>query len=133
LISCLQIGRNRCARAMIRPHRRECIRQPPPRLFRRVSGNWHAVDLLPLARKRPAWELEYQGTPLAAAVRSEPWCKEADRLKHAQRTRRMVEFLLKRGAATNLPDDEPWATPLAWARRRGLEDIEAILIKRGAT
>jgi hypothetical protein len=25
----------------------------------------------------------------------------------------MVEFLLKRGAATNLAGDEPWATPLA--------------------
>jgi len=33
--------------------------------------------------------------------------------------RQMVEFLLKRGAATNLPGDQPWATPLAWARKRG--------------
>jgi len=45
----------------------------------------------------------------------------------------MVEFLLKRGAATNLPDDEPWATPLAWARKLGLADIEEILLKHGAT
>jgi hypothetical protein len=45
----------------------------------------------------------------------------------------MVEFLLKRGAATNLPDDEPWATPLAWARKFGLADIEEILLKHGAT
>jgi hypothetical protein len=29
----------------------------------------------------------------------------------------MVEFLLSRGAATNLPDDEFWSTPLAWAER----------------
>jgi hypothetical protein len=44
----------------------------------------------------------------------------------------MVEFLLKRGAATNLPDDEPWATPLAWARKFGVADIEDVLIKLGA-
>jgi hypothetical protein len=45
----------------------------------------------------------------------------------------MVEFLLKRGAATNLPGDEPWATPLAWARKLRLPDIEELLIKHGAT
>jgi hypothetical protein len=45
----------------------------------------------------------------------------------------MVEFLLERGARANLPDDERWATPLAWARKLGLADIEAILLKRGAT
>ncbi len=45
----------------------------------------------------------------------------------------MVEFLLKRGAATNLPDDEPWATPLAWARKLGLADLEEVLVKHGAT
>ncbi len=41
----------------------------------------------------------------------------------------MVEFLLKRGAATNFSDDEPWATPLAWARKLGLVDIERILLR----
>ena len=40
---------------------------------------------------------------------------------------------LDRGAATDLPGDEPWATPLAWARRRGLENIAALLAKHGAT
>jgi ankyrin repeat protein len=79
-----------------------------------------------------AREFEFQGTPLAAAVRYEPWCRNADRAKHAELRRRMVEFLLKRGAATNLPGDEPWATPLAWSRRRGLEEIEAILVEHGA-
>ena len=74
-----------------------------------------------------ARDLEFKGTPLAAAVRHQPWCREQDRPKQAQRRKRMVEFLLKRGAATNLPGDEPWATPLAWARRRGLADMEAIL------
>jgi ankyrin repeat protein len=77
--------------------------------------------------------LEFQDTPLAAAVRYEPWCKEEDRSKLAQRKRRMVEFLLKRGAATNLPGDESWARPLAWARKLGLADIEEVLIERGAT
>jgi ankyrin repeat protein len=74
--------------------------------------------------------LEFHETPLAAAVRSGVGSKEP---KLAQRRRRMVEFLLKCGAATNLPDDEPWATPLAWARKLGLADIEGILVKHGAT
>jgi ankyrin repeat protein len=78
-------------------------------------------------------DFEFQGTPLAAAVRCEPWCREQDRAKHAERQRRMIEFLLKRGAATNLAGDQPWATPLAWARKRKLKNIEAILIKHGAT
>jgi ankyrin repeat protein len=70
--------------------------------------------------------LEFNETPLVAAVRSGLGSQEP---KLAQRRRRMVEFLLKRGAATNLPDDEPWATPLAWARKLGLADIEEILMK----
>jgi ankyrin repeat protein len=73
--------------------------------------------------------LEFNETPLAAAVRSGLGSKEP---KPAQRRRRMVEFLVKRGAATNLPDDEPWATPLAWARKLGLAEIEEILLKHGA-
>ncbi|HWY86089.1 MAG TPA: ankyrin repeat domain-containing protein [Gemmataceae bacterium] len=74
--------------------------------------------------------LEFNETPLAAAVRSGLGGKEPE---PAQRRRGMVEFLLKRGAATNLPDDEPWATPLAWARKLGLADIEEVLLKHGAT
>jgi ankyrin repeat protein len=77
--------------------------------------------------------LEFHDTPLAAAVRHEPWCRNADRGDLAPRRRRMVEFLLKRGAATNLPGDEPRTTPLAWARKLGLADIEEILLKHGAT
>jgi hypothetical protein len=42
-------------------------------------------------------------------------------------------FLLERGAATNLPDDEPWATPQACAQKLGLVDIEEFLLKHGAT
>jgi len=77
-----------------------------------------------------AREVEFQGTPLAAAVRA--WCRNADP-KQAQRIRQMVKFLLKRGAATNLPGDEPWATPLAWATRFGRGDIVELLKQRGAT
>jgi hypothetical protein len=41
--------------------------------------------------------------------------------------------LLERGAGTNLPGDEPWATPLAWATRRGHGRIAEILRRAGAT
>jgi ankyrin repeat protein len=74
--------------------------------------------------------IEFNETPLAAAVRSGLGSQEP---KLAERRRRMVEFLLKRRARANLPDDEPWATPLAWARKLGLADIEEILLKHGAT
>jgi ankyrin repeat protein len=77
-----------------------------------------------------ARELEFQGTPLAAAVRSFP---TGDDPEKARRGQGMIAFLLKRGAATNLPGDEPWATPLAWARRRGLREIEAMLREHGAS
>jgi hypothetical protein len=36
------------------------------------------------------------------------------------------------GASTNLPDDEPWATPLAWAERRQHREITSILRGHGA-
>jgi hypothetical protein len=39
----------------------------------------------------------------------------------------MVEFLLSRGARPTLPDDPPWATPLAWAEKRGHAEIAALL------
>ena len=45
----------------------------------------------------------------------------------------MVELLLSRGAPTSLPDDEPWATPLAWSTRRGHERIVEMLRAAGAT
>jgi ankyrin repeat protein len=75
-------------------------------------------------------DVEFHGTPLAAAVRS--WCSETDPSR-AQRKRRMVEFLLKRGAATNLPGDEGWATPLSWAARSSRGDIVQLLKQHGAT
>ena len=75
-----------------------------------------------------ARDLESKGTPLAVAIRS--WSGQ-EKAEQAQRRKRMIEFLLKRGAAPNLPGDEPWATPLAWARKRGLADIEKLLLKYG--
>jgi hypothetical protein len=44
----------------------------------------------------------------------------------------MVAFLLARGAPTALPDDEPWATPLAWALKRGHPHIADLLRAAGA-
>ena len=76
-----------------------------------------------------ARELEFHGTPLAAAVRA---CGDADP-RQAERQCRMVEFLLQHGAATNLPDDQPWATPLAWASRHGRGDLVQLLKQHGAT
>jgi ankyrin repeat protein len=73
--------------------------------------------------------IEFNETPLAAAVRMG---LGSDEPELAQRRKQMVEFLLERGSATNLPDDEPWATPLAWARKLGLADIEATLLEHGA-
>ena len=77
-----------------------------------------------------ARDLEFKGTPLAAAVRSFSTGEDRNR---AERGRRMIEFLLKRGAATNLPDDEPWATPLACATRRGDREVMDLLKQHGAT
>jgi ankyrin repeat protein len=44
----------------------------------------------------------------------------------------MAELLLERGAQTNLPDDPPWATPLAWATRRNQQELVPLLKGRGA-
>ena len=44
----------------------------------------------------------------------------------------MVDLLLRRGAKPNLPDDPPWATPLAWATRRGHAEIADSLTRHGA-
>jgi ankyrin repeat protein len=76
-----------------------------------------------------ARDLEFKGTPLAAAARS--WCGETAP-EQAGRRRRMVEFLLRRGAATNLPGDEPWATPLAWAMRHDQRELAGLLRRHGA-
>lgn len=71
-----------------------------------------------------AREVEFQATPLAAAVRS---CGAVDDPQHAERARRMVALLLKRGAKVKLPGDQPWATPLAWAIHLGRGDLVELL------
>ena len=60
---------------------------------------------------------EYQSTPLGMAAR---W-------GHAD----MVEFLLKNGADVNKAGAS-WATPLAWAAKKGHVAIEQILKDSGA-
>jgi ankyrin repeat protein len=60
---------------------------------------------------------EYRSTPLGYASR---WGK-----------REMVSFLLERGADVNKAG-APWATPLAWARKKGHAEIEADLRHAGA-
>ena len=59
----------------------------------------------------------YQSTPLGLGVR---WGNTE-----------MVKFLLQHGADVNKAGAS-WATPLAWARKKGLADIEEILVKAGA-
>ena len=92
-----------------------------------------AAVLLNAGANINARDLEFQGTPLAAAVRFEPWCAAKDKPAHEQRRLHMVQFLLQKGAATNLPNEAAWATPLAWARQRGLAEIEQTLVAHGAT
>jgi ankyrin repeat protein len=70
----------------------------------------HGADINPV-------EEEYQSTPLGMAVR---W-------GHAE----MVEYLLARGADINKAGAS-WATPLAWAKKKGHIEIEKILRNSGA-
>jgi len=95
--------------------------------------NWHYTTLLhhvasdgdlPKARLLVdhgadinAIDEEYRSTPLGFAVR---WGQ-----------REIVAFLLERGADPNLGGDA-WATPLAWAKRRGHESVASILQRAGA-
>jgi ankyrin repeat protein len=88
-----------------------------------------AAVLLDAGADINAREVEFQGTPLAAAVRS---CCGSQDPKQAERVRHMIEFLLERGAATNLPGDRSWATPLAWASRHGNGSLVDLLKRHGA-
>jgi ankyrin repeat protein len=54
-------------------------------------------------------ETDSSSTPLACAARTGK--------------KEMVEWLLQKGANPNAPDDEPWAQPREWAKRRGHQQI----------
>ncbi len=60
---------------------------------------------------------EYQSTPLGMATR---WGQIE-----------MVNYLLKHGADPN-KSGAPWATPLAWAKKKGFTEIQNILSNAGA-
>lgn len=62
-------------------------------------------------------EEEYQSTPLGMAVR---W-------GHIE----MVKYLLQQGANPNKAGAS-WATPLAWAKKKGFVEIEKVLAEAGA-
>jgi ankyrin repeat protein len=60
-----------------------------------------------------AIETEYSSAPLGWAAR--------------EGRGEMVRWLLGKGANPNLPGDEPWARPAQWAKRRGHEEIVALI------
>ena len=63
-----------------------------------------------------AVELEYGGTPLAAAARKGQV--------------EMVRFLLEQGADPAAPAESPWAQPLYWAEKEGHGEVAALLKER---
>jgi hypothetical protein len=95
--------------------------------------NWHRLTLLhhmaakgELGKARllvqhgadiDALDEEYRSTPLGLAAR---WGQ-----------RELVEFLLSSGADPNLAA-APWATPLAWARNKGYDEVANVLRAGGA-
>jgi ankyrin repeat protein len=58
-------------------------------------------------------ETDSSSTPLGCAARAGK--------------KEMVEWLLEKGANADAPEDEPWARPIEWARRRGHPDIARLL------
>ena len=89
------------------------------------SGETFLHDLCSGSKRgqTPADAIERARILLDAGARSPPETRSTVRHRshgRPERTcRKWWNFLLGHGAPTNLPDDAPWATPLAWAERRG--------------
>ena len=66
----------------------------------------HGADIDPV-------ETEWSSTPLGWAARAG--------------NEEMVVWLLGKGARPNVPEDEPWALPSEWAKRRGHQAIAELL------
>jgi hypothetical protein len=60
-------------------------------------------------------------------AREEDDCSRPLALAARNGRRRMVEFLLRRGSKPRVPDDPEWATPIAWATRKGHDGIVRLL------
>ena len=75
-----------------------------------------ARAFLELGADIDAIELEYGGTPLAAAARSGQ--------------DEMVRFLLDQGADPNAPSSSVWARPLYWAEKEGHDEVAALIKNR---
>jgi ankyrin repeat protein len=95
--------------------------------------NWHRLTLLhhmaaegELAKARLLADHGAEIDPIDEEYRSTPLGLAARRGQRA-----LVELLLERGADPNL-GGAPWATPLAWARKRGHEHVAGMLRNAGA-
>ena len=83
----------------------------------RMERGWsqgELADQLEVSRQTiNAIETEWSSTPLGWAAR--------------EGRKDMVAWLLSRGANPELPEDERWARPVEWARRRGHSEIVKLL------
>jgi len=111
------------------PNGTDWLGKTPLHACARAGARSAAALLLDAGADINARELEHQATALATAVR------EADpqNPEQSQRQLKMVELLLKRGAATSQPNDEPWSTPLTLASVRGQLALVELLRRHSAT
>ena len=95
------------------PNQADWLHVTPLHRFAKSDDVDNAAVFIEHGANLDARDEEFRSTPLGYAAKY-------------GRTR-MVEFLLGCGAKPTLPDDPPWATPLAWATRRGHADIVRLL------
>ena len=74
-----------------------------------------------------AKDVQYQETPLTTACRIMPDTYSSESEDYEDRRTNFIRLLLKHGAAVELPDDRPWASPLSWARTNGLDEVVQLL------